>query len=287
MDKTETLVALVDGSVYAESVCDHAAWAAARSGLQVELLHVLGRRAAGQAPADLSGNMGVDDRNALLHELSVLDEQVAKLSQKRGRAILADARARLEAAGVSVVAPRLRFGDLLEAVAELEPHAAMIVIGKRGEAADFARLHLGSNLERVARASRRPVFVAARAFRPIRRFLIAYDGGASSMKAVDHVARDPVFEGLQCRLLCVGTDTPATRRSLEDACALLRAGGHEVTADILPGQPDKAIAAAVEEEGIDLLVMGAYGHSRVRQLIIGSTTAEMIRLCKIPILLFR
>ncbi len=32
---------------------------------------------------------------------------------------------------------------------------------------------------------------------------------------------------------------------------------------------------------------GAYGHSRIRNLIIGSTTTEMIRSCKIPIVLFR
>jgi nucleotide-binding universal stress UspA family protein len=46
------------------------------------------------------------------------------------------------------------------------------------------------------------------------------------------------------------------------------------------------IASAVETDDIDLLVMGAYGHSRIRRLIIGSTTAEMIRLCRIPVLLF-
>jgi nucleotide-binding universal stress UspA family protein len=43
----------------------------------------------------------------------------------------------------------------------------------------------------------------------------------------------------------------------------------------------------VEAEDIGLLVMGAYGHSRIRNLIIGSTTTEMIRLCKIPVVLFR
>lgn len=37
----------------------------------------------------------------------------------------------------------------------------------------------------------------------------------------------------------------------------------------------------------DLLVMGAYGHSRIRELIIGSTTTEMIRRTKQPVLLFR
>jgi nucleotide-binding universal stress UspA family protein len=33
--------------------------------------------------------------------------------------------------------------------------------------------------------------------------------------------------------------------------------------------------------------MGAYGHSRIRQMIIGSTTAEMVRSCKVPVLMIR
>ncbi len=36
-----------------------------------------------------------------------------------------------------------------------------------------------------------------------------------------------------------------------------------------------------------LLVMGAYGHSRVRQFILGSTTTHLIRTCHVPVMLFR
>ncbi len=281
------LIALVDGSVYARSTCDHAAWIAQRTGAAVEILHVLGRRETPGATADLSGNIALGARTALLQELSAHDAERAKLSQKRGRAILDDAKAIVEDAGVGEVTTRLRFGDIVETVAEYEAEADMLVIGKRGEAADFAKLHLGSNLERIARSSHKPLFVAARAFRPIERFLIAYDGGTSSMKAVDHIARSPLFAGLACRLLTVGPDTDATRKRLEDARAVLAAGGYTVNADILPGHPETAIAEVVEAEGIDLLVMGAYGHSRIRSLIIGSTTAEMLRSCKVPVVLFR
>ncbi|WP_340117606.1 universal stress protein [Pelagibius sp. 7325] len=281
------LIALVDGSVYSESVCDHAAWIAGRTGATVELLHVLGRRETASAPANLSGNITLGARTALLEELSALDEQRAKLAQRRGRAILEDAEARLAADGSAGVSSKLRIGDVVETVAEWEAEAAMIVVGKRGEAADFARLHLGSNLERVIRSSHKPVFVAARAFRPIRRFLIAYDGGTSAMKAVDHIARSDLFAGLECRLITAGADSPENRKRLDDAKALLEAGGYRVDAAILPGQPETAIAQAVESEGIDLLVMGAYGHSRIRSLIIGSTTTEMIRSCKVPVVLFR
>jgi nucleotide-binding universal stress UspA family protein len=281
------LIALVDGSVYSRSVCDHAAWIAKRTGSPIEILHVLGRRETASAPADLSGSIALGARSTLLAELSALDEQRAKLAQKRGRAILDDAKAAIEASGVTDVVIKLRLGDIVETIAEIEADADMLVIGKRGEGADFAKLHLGSNLERIARSSRRPVFVASRAFKPIENFLIAFDGGPSSMKAVDHVARSPLFEGLSCRLLMVGQNTPESQKRLQDAGSILQAGGYSVGADIVPGQPDAVIARTVESEGIDLLVMGAYGHSRIRSLVIGSTTTEMIRSCKVPVMLFR
>jgi nucleotide-binding universal stress UspA family protein len=47
------------------------------------------------------------------------------------------------------------------------------------------------------------------------------------------------------------------------------------------------IGDVVAQDHINLLVMGAYGHSSIRQLIVGSTTSEMIRTVKIPVLLFR
>jgi nucleotide-binding universal stress UspA family protein len=282
---TEKLIALIDGSDYARSVCENAAWIAGRTSAPVELLHVLGRRET--TSADLSGSIGLGARTALLQELAALDEQRARLAQKRGRAILKDAEAIVRGAGVENVTARLRSGDLLEAVAEAEQNSRGIVIGKRGEAADFAKLHLGSNLERIVRAATKPVFVAARAVRPIQKVLIAYDGGPSVQRAVSHIAHAPLFAGLDIRLVSVGPESDALRNSLEAAQATLRKGGHAPAAEILPGQPEKALAEVVERDGINLLIMGAYGHSRIRSMIIGSTTTEMIRSCRIPVVLLR
>lgn len=281
------IVALVDGSIYSQSVCDHTAWIAAQTGASVEILHVLGHRQTANTPNNLSGNITLGARTSLLEELSAQDVETAKLSQKRGRAILEDAAAHIEAAGITDVSVRLRIGDIVEAVAECEAEADIVIIGKRGESADFAKLRLGSNLERIVRSCPKPVFVAARAFTPVERFLIAYDGGPSSRKAIEHVAASPLFAGLGCRLLTVATDTAQTREDIDDARAILETAGIDVEADIVQGPPDLIISNAVEAKDIGLLVMGAYGHSRIRSLIIGSTTAEMIRLCKIPVVLFR
>ncbi|WJY22382.1 universal stress protein [Fontisubflavum oceani] len=280
------IIALVDGSTYSESVCDHAAWVAKGKGWSVDILHVIGRRDESTDPRNLSGNIGLGARTALLHELAELDAQRAKLAQKRGRAILEDAVARVSADGVKAHS-KLRMGDLVETLREMETEADLVIVGKRGEAADFATMHLGSNLERAVRSSTKPVLVASRAFQPVKKLLVAFDGGTSALKAVDHIARSELFAGLDIHLLTVGNESTAAKRGIEGAAALLKGAGYEVTSEIVAGEPDKVIADRAEAHDFDLLIMGAYGHSRIRNLFIGSTTTEMIRSCKVPVLLFR
>lgn len=283
---TQKIIALVDGSIYSESVCNHAAWIAQRTGAPVELIHTLGRREA-PAKADLSGSIKLGARTQLMEELAELDAQRARLISHRGRAILEDARAIVDRDGVTDITTRLRHGDVVESIAEIEADARVIVIGKRGEAADFAKGHLGSNLERIVRATARPVLVAARAFSPIEKVLVAYDGGPSAMKAVDHIARSTAFSRLAVDVVTVGGETDKVRKGLADAKALLKAAGIDAQTRILPGQPESELGTLVESEGFDMVVMGAYGHSRIRSLVIGSTTTEMVRSCKVPVVLIR
>lgn len=148
-------------------------------------------------------------------------------------------------------------------------------------------MHLGSNLERVIRASRAPVLVAARKFEPIERFLIAYDGGPSVEKAIRHAIEQPLLRGLPCVLLRAGRIDDKAEWYLQEAAAKLRQAGFAVEAAAVAGEPDHVIAEEVRRRGIQLLVMGAYGHSRIRQLIIGSTTTAMVRTCLVPVLMFR
>jgi nucleotide-binding universal stress UspA family protein len=281
------LITLIDGSDYSESVCKHTAWVAGRTDASIEILHVLGRRDVSSEPANLSGNIGLGARTALLEELAELDAQKAKLSQKRGRMILEEAKALINSVGIEDVSTKLRNGDILDTIQEFETDADLIVVGKRGEAADFAKLHLGSNLERVVRSSHKPVLVASRSFTSVERFLIAFDGGPSAIKAVEEIANGNLFRGLECQMLMVRSETKDLREQIEAAADVLRGVGYTVKVNIEQGQSDDVIAKRVETDGINLLVMGAYGHSRIRSLIIGSTTTEMVRSCKIPVLLFR
>lgn len=280
------ILALLDGSAYSESVCHHTAWIAKRLGAEVEIMHVLGRREE-PATSDLSGALRLGARSALMEELSSMDEQRARLSLAKGHAILEDATKILERDGASSVTAQLRKGDLLETVQAMEQDIRAITIGKRGEGAGFASGHLGSNLERIVRASKVPVFVASREFRPIDKVLVAYDGSASANVAIERMARSPVFEGLGITVLCVGKEDASTRDKVETAAGTLRAEGMAVEARVVGGDPEDVLQSLVLEEGFELLVMGAYGHSRIRNLIIGSTTTAMIQAVRIPVLLYR
>jgi nucleotide-binding universal stress UspA family protein len=281
------VLAALDPSPYAASVATHAAWAAVRLGAPLELLHAIDHPHGKPATTDLSGNLALGAQEHLLDQLASVDEQRGKLAQQQGRGLLDAARARVaESHGIDADA-RQRHGALVDTLLDLEPGVRLFVLGKRGEHADFASGHLGSNLERVVRAVHRPVLVASRTFREIGRFLIAFDGSATTRKCVDMVCASPLLKGLEAHLLMVGDAKPAADAHLDWARTQLQAAGFAPQVAQLPGTPDAVIAQQVADHGIDLLVMGAYGHSRIRSLIVGSTTTQVLRGCRIPVLLLR
>lgn len=283
----DSILACVDGSLYTDSVLAQANWASQRINAPVQVLYIQSPSSELPAPKDLSGTLSLGVRSALLEKLTQVDEARGKLDQQKGNLILNHAKEYLAAEGVSRVQTLHRRGSLVETITALEDTTQLIILGKRGEHADFATLHLGSNLERVVRAAHKPVLVAARAFKAINRFVIAYDGGPSTLKAVDYVINNPLLKGLECHLLKIGSDNAANRQTLAEAEAKLKQGGFTVKASLQQGHADDLISAYVKANQMDILVMGAYGHSHIRTLIIGSTTSTMLRSCPIPVLMFR
>ncbi|MEM8868987.1 MAG: universal stress protein [Pseudomonadota bacterium] len=280
------LIAMVDGSAYSESLCRSAAWIASRTGAVVEIVHVIRRPEQG-AKQNLSGNITLGARTALLEELAELDGARARVAQALGREILADAEALVRAGGVTDVSTKLRMGYFVDTLMELEDQADLILMGKRGETSDDTARDLGSNFERAVRSVHGTVFVAARKYRPIKRVLVAYDGGQGVSLALDDIVQNPLFEGLPHHLIHVGEESPRLQSEIGAIEARLTAANRPASSEVRSGVPDNAIRAAVAEGEHDLLVMGAFGHSRVRAIFTGSVTADLIRACRIPVMLYR
>ena len=279
--------ACIDGLANTSCVIDWAAWSALRLDTPLELMHVL-ERADRPMVTDFSGAMGLGAQEALLDELSILDAQRSKLAQEAGQRLLADARLRAAAAGVEQLGVRLRHGELLDNVLEMEPDARLFVLGEHYQASGASRIHLDHHVERVIRSVKRPVLVATGApFAPPTRFVIAFDGSPTSLTTVETVARSPMLKGLPVIVAMAGEDTAQAQQQLEEALQSLAAAGFEASMELLSGEPEDVLPAFVKERGASLLVMGAYGHSRIRQLIVGSTTTTLLRLSELPVLILR
>ena len=280
--------ACIDGLASTAAVIDCAAWSAQRLNAPLEFLHVLEHQPDRAALSDYSGAIGLGAQEALLLELSELDARRSKLAQDAARQLLACARDRATALGVTQLDGRLRHGELVDTLQEAEADARLFVLGEHYHATRPSRIHLDHHVERVIRSVKRPVLVAAQErFEAPDRFVMAFDGSATARTTVAMVATSPLLKGLPVLVAMAGADNATTQQQLEWARGTLEAVGFEVTLAAVPGEPEQALPALVQSEGAGLLVMGAYGHSRIRQLIVGSTTTTLLRLSEVPVLILR
>ena len=139
----------------------------------------------------------------------------------------------------------------------------------------------------MVRTLHRPILVIPSDYSEPQRILIAFDGSATTRKAVEMVAASPLFRGLPCHLVMVGADKAEAREQLDWARATLERAGFQVIAGIRSGHVEEVLCAYRTEHAIDLIVMGAYGHSKIREFLVGSTTTKLIRQSRVPLLLLR
>ena len=280
------LLLCVDGSLYADNISIHAAWAAKRLNADIDVLHILRRQSDYNAPSsDHTGTLGLGARSRLMEDLVKVDEERAKLEQQKGRLILEHVDKNLAEAGIKNINTIHRRGDLGETIQEFETDADVIFIGKRGEQADPDAEFLGSNLEKVARLVHKPLFVVSRYMRPLRKFLIAHDGKDNANKIVDFVCQSELLQGLECHILTIqdsGLD------QTNDAVEKLKTSGYKVVSHCEKSKHvGDVIAAYVVDKDIDLMLIGAYSHSRVRTMLLGSTTTNLLKSCRISMILMR
>ncbi|MDT8282834.1 MAG: universal stress protein [Gammaproteobacteria bacterium] len=277
------VIACIDGTSVSTSVNDYAAWASLRLDAPLVLLHVLDK-VEYPTQRDLSGNIGPGSRETLLQELAELDEKRGRVALEQGRLMLDAARQRALEDGVSNPIVHQRHGSLLDSLVAIEEDTRLLVLGKHDENLGE---HVGSRLETLARTLHRPMLIATAEFKMPERIMIAYDGSATAHKVLDTVSGSPLFKGLPCHVVMVGTDSKSNRGQLEWARHTLEASDFDVTTALQDGEVERVLCDYRAANNIDLLVMGAYGHSVIRRFLVGSTTTSVIRNATVPVLLMR
>lgn len=283
----DRILACVDHSRFADCVADYAAWAARRIGAPLEFLHILDRHPERGSGEDHSGAIGIDARASLLSELADKDEARSREARDAGRVFLARLRERASSAGAPEVDVRQRHGELEETLAEQARDVQLVVLGRRGRSAEVTQRDLGRNLERVVRALEKPILAVTDGFTEPRRPMIAYDGSRLARKGVELVAGSKLFRELPIHIVMSGKARGDAQKDLDWAQRTLADAGYDATARLLPGDAETVLARYVQDQAVDLLVMGAYSHSPLRSLFLGSRTTDLLRAASVPTLLLR
>ena len=280
------ITACIDGSKISAYVCDAAAWLGQTLDAPVKLLHVL-EKVTVPVNDNLSGAIGLGSREHLLAEMTILDEQRSKLALEHGKQMLEDAKQRVQNLGVAEVELKQRHGELLEALAASEAKTRVFVMGKLGEDHDVAAQRIGAHLENMVRAVHTPILVTVGEFKKPESYMIAYDGSQTAKEALAKFAESPLLKESPGHLVMVGSADHEHQQQLESAQQILESNGRVITANLIQGPVQDALKEYRDNNGIDLMVMGAYGHSRFREFFVGSQTSKMIARRPIPLLLLR
>lgn len=247
-------------------------------GATVTGLHVVDiRTLEGPFLNDISGSLGFSPyQNYLPKFQEILDERagvILERFQAQCREEGIDAKTKKETGIIpAVIAEEARLFDL-------------VVIAQRGEHEKWSTGLLGSTTESVVRKSPRPVLVTPAELRTVKTVLVAYDGGVESSSALKLACEN--FSGSAFTLhAAVVSDEDRERTALADEVReCVQPWGVEIQAHCLTGTPGREILETARSVNADLIVMGAFGHSRIHDLILGSTTAHIMRQSPVPVLL--
>jgi nucleotide-binding universal stress UspA family protein len=282
---TPQVVACIDGSKLTEAVCDYAAWISQKTQAPLTLLHTINHHHEAALKTDASGTIGLGTQEQLRDEITELEEHHNRLKLQEGKLLLQQAQKRVEQDGIDKPLSTQRHGDLVEVVIEIEDRIRVLVLGMRGQVHQDKPNQIGAKLEAVIRSLHKPILIVNQPFKQPKRIMLAYDGSKAAEKAVDMVAASPLYQDLICHLVCVNKDESLLARAAEKLksaqCAEL------IPVHLTGDKTEQVLCEYQQQQNIDMIVMGAFSHSRLHDMLLGSFTHKMLINAQKPLLLLR
>ncbi len=213
-------------------------------------------------------------------------QKVRQFLEDTARAALDELEGKCNSAGISFTRTT-KEGVVGKEIVESAKRCDMISMGMAGEHAFWRDAFLGSNLESVVRQTHKPVLVTPEKYKKITKILVAYDASSFSTKALTAGADIAEQMKLPLTVVTVSDDKNAGEDILSQADENLK--DCKITYDkvLKDGETVSAILELCKEGSYDLLAMGAYGHSKIRELILGNTTVQIMRKVSCAVLLCR
>jgi nucleotide-binding universal stress UspA family protein len=192
--------------------------------------------------------------------------------------------------GISCSA-EVRTGIPAEAIAREAVAHDIVILSRAGYAPGAREIEKGIDplVSGVVRGCIRPVLVAGREFPKegaIRNMLLAFDGSVHAARALSVVVELGAGANIQCTICTVADTEVAGQETLAAAEAFLARHGVSAQKKVIVGaKAAEQLCGIVSGAGADILVMGAYGHSPIREMLFGSTTERILSHCDAAVIL--
>jgi nucleotide-binding universal stress UspA family protein len=276
----KTILLPLDGSEHSAAALDYAIWIAGKFDGTLFGQHIIDTISIeGAFFHDISGSLGFEpylDFSTKMRE--VLEE--------RGKTILDDFAERCRQKKIKHQI-FMDVGLIANEICERSKIADLVVIGHRGVNEEFSTGLLGTTAESITRKCPRPVFVSTKNFKAVENPLLAYDGSQRASAAMESAAEFCTVLHLPLTVLTIAKEEKTAESIQQQAKSYLSSYSIAATFQIDRGYPEQKIIDYLTKFDYDLLFIGAYGHRRIIEMVLGSTTEYVLRKSPCPVFLTR
>jgi len=267
----------LDGSAHAAAAESLAIALTQQLGAVLHGVHVIDTTfLEGAFITDISGAMGFEPFLNLQAQMRSTLDDVA-------RVIREEFEGRCQAAGVEH-AFHLERDGVAHGILAATKLADLLVMGQRGVNARFHEDMLGRATEVLLRRSLVPVLVAPLEAALPRRPLVAYDGSPKAVRALQQAAELAAALQQEVTVVTIDSDEDRARGRLDEAAKYLAPYSASVHYEVRRGEAaEEEILATVTAGRFDVVFLGAHGHRRVVELVLGSTSEYLARRCGVPV----
>lgn len=201
-------------------------------------------------------------------------------AHKRVHEALEHLQAAAAADGVAVTTAEVERDPLELLTAEASRHD-LIVIGRDTSFRPGSGEGVSGLVKALLRDAPRPILAVSDTAAIADRPFIAFDGSVPASRAMHLMALLGLAQSRKVQVLSINSEIRAAEALAERAAALLRSHGGNVTAFGIASEadPEEMILSHARTFGADMVVMGAYGHGGLRDVLFGSCTRRLLTEC--------
>ena len=276
----KSILLAIDGSSYTDSVIHAGIYFAKKLKAHLKVLSVIDVR-----PYDWQAAVGSESIVPIIPTASGSEEsqETKKLAIEK---MLAETEVLLKKEKITY-STEMPCGLPVDLICDQSRVADLVILGTRGEYRVWHEEMIGATLGPVSRQIERPLLVVGEKFEAVKHVLIAYDGSSAAAKALSLAGYLGSQLKVQVTLLVSGENEDEAASLMQEARDYLKTYNVNCQCVLESGSAAQKICEYSKENQIDLVVMGAYGHSRIYEILLGCTTEKVLKNSEIPVLLVR